>query len=113
MSTAESNRFIRPKESKHGYRGGGNSESGADEDWTRIRIWQFGCSLTNLNQVMCENWMSVNMLRTKKTATAGIWNSNLADIAHKNGESRVVDQVFSVLLQAQSATEKRVLTQTH
>ena len=45
---------------------------------------------------MCENWMSVSMLETKKTVTAGIHNSNLAEMAHKNGGSRVVDQVFSV-----------------
>ena len=96
MSTAGSNRSIRPKESKHGYRRGENAKSGADEDWTWIRICKFGCSLTNPKCVMCDNWMSVTMLRTKKTATAGIRNSNLADMAHENVESRVVDQVFSV-----------------
>ena len=46
---------------------------------------------------MCDNWMSVTMLRTKKTATAGIRNSNLAEMGHENGGSRVVDQVFYVL----------------
>ena len=98
MSTAGSNRFIRPKESKHVYRRGENAEIGADKDWTRKRIWKFSCSLTNPNRVMTENWMSVTMLRTKKTVTTGIRNLNLAEMAHKNERSHVVDQVFSVLL---------------
>ena len=97
MSAAGLNRFIRPKESKNGYRRSEKAESGADKDWTWISILKFGCSLTNPNRVMCDNWMSATMLRTKKTATAGIQNSNLAEMAHKNGGSRVVDQVFSVL----------------
>ena len=49
---------------------------------------------------MCDNWISVNMLGTKETATAGIRISNLAEMAYKNGGSRVVDQVFSVLQRA-------------
>ena len=96
MSTAGSNRFIIPKESKHGYRRVENAKSGADKDWAWIRIWKFGCSLTNPNRVVCDNWTSATMLGTKKTATAGIRNSNLAEMAHENGGSRVVDQVFSV-----------------
>ena len=97
MSTAGSNRFIRPKESKHGYRRGENSEIGVDKDWTWIRIWKFGFSLNNPNRVMCDNWISAIMLGTKKNMTAGIWNLNLAETAHKNGGSRVIDEVFSVL----------------
>ena len=96
MSTSGSIRFIRTKESKHGYMRGENVEISADKDWTWIKIWKFGCSLTNPNHVMCDNWMSATMLKTKKTATAGIRNSNIVDMAHKNGGSRVVDQVFSV-----------------
>ena len=46
---------------------------------------------------MCENWMSVSMLGKKKTVTAGILNSNLAEMAYKNGGSHIVDQVFFVL----------------
>ena len=65
-------------------------------DWTLIRIWKFGCSLTNLNCVMCDNWISATMLVTKKTVTAVIRISNLAEMAHENGGSRVVDQVFSM-----------------
>ena len=45
---------------------------------------------------MCNNWTSVAMRGTKKTVTAGIRNSNLAEMAQENGGSRVVDQVFSV-----------------
>ena len=96
MSTAGSNRFIRPKESKHGYRRGENSESSADKDRKWIRICKFGCSLTNPNRVVCDNWTSATMIGTKKTATAGIRNSNLAKMVHKNVGSRVFDQVFSV-----------------
>ena len=91
-----SNRFIRPKESKNGYRRGENAKSGADKDWTWIRIWKFGSSLMNPNHMMCNNWMSATMLGTKKTGTAGIQNSNLADMAYKNVGSCVVYQVFSV-----------------
>ena len=61
---------------------------------------------------MCDNWTSVAMLGTKKTATTGIRNLNLADMAYKNGGSCVVDQVFSMLERAQSVTTKRFLTQT-
>ena len=46
--------------------------------------------------MMCDNWMSATMLGTNKTVTAGILNLNLAEMAHENGVSRVVDQVFSV-----------------
>ena len=46
---------------------------------------------------MCDNWMSVAMLGTKKTATEGIRNSNLAEMEYENGGSHVVEQVFSVL----------------
>ena len=45
---------------------------------------------------MCEKWMSATMLRTKKTTTSGIPNSNLVEIAYENGWIRVIDQVFSV-----------------
>ena len=41
--------------------------------------------------------MSATMLRTKKTVTVGIQNLNLVEMAHENGGSRVVNQVFSVL----------------
>ena len=97
VSTAGLNRFIRPKESKYGYRRDENAKSGADKDWTRIMIWKFGCSFTNPNRVMCDKWMSVTMLGTKKTVTAGIRNSNLAEMEHKNGGSRAVGQLLSVL----------------
>ena len=96
MSTARFNWFIRPKGSTHGYRRGENAKSGADKDWTWIRIWKFGCSLTNLNRMMCDNWISATMLRTKKITMAGIRNSNLAEMEHENVGSPVVDQVFSV-----------------
>ena len=76
---------------------GENPECGADKYWTWIRIWKFGCLLTNSNRVMCDNWMSATMLGTKKTATAGIRNLNLAEMAHKSGGSRIVEQVLSVL----------------
>ena len=66
------------KESKHAYRRGRNAKSGVDKYWTWIRIWKFGCLLTNRNRVMCDNSMSVTMLGTKKTVTAGIRISNLA-----------------------------------
>ena len=88
MSTAGSNRFIRPKESKHGYRRGENAKSDAYKDCTWIRIWKFGCSLTKPNRVMCDNWMSATMIGTKKTATAGIRNSDLC----RDG-ARKIDEV--------------------
>ena len=54
--------------------------------------------------------MSVAMLVTKTTATAGIRNSNLVGMAHKNGGICVVGQVFSVLSRAHSIKAKKVLT---
>ena len=66
VSTAGSNRFIRPKNIKHGYRRGENAEIGADKEWTWIRIWKFGCSFTNPNRVICDNWMNAIMIGTKK-----------------------------------------------
>ena len=82
-----------------------------------IRIgngWGYGNSVVNLlnpNSVMCDNWMGMAMLGTKKNATAGIRNSNFAEMAYENGwNSRCLPSVICVGTGTERHRKKRVLT---
>ena len=59
-----------------------------------------------------ENWMSVAMLGTKKTATAGIRNSNLAEMAYKNGwKSRYLPSVLYFVTGIERHRERGFITE--